>query len=221
MEIAGYIKTSFVDYPDKICTTVFTAGCNMNCWYCHNNQLLSGKHLNFYEEVMEHLNKRRGQIDAVTVSGGEPTLNKHLEEFIKEVKALGYLIKLDTNGLKPNILKNLLDHNLLDYVAMDIKAPFSKYEKITQVKIDENKIKASIELLKNSNIEYEFRTTFSPDLNLDDIKEIAKLAEGCKNFSLQAYKSVKNDVLGHNFSVFKEAINIISEYIPSVKLKGL
>jgi pyruvate formate lyase activating enzyme len=221
IKIAGYIKNSFVDYPGKICTTVFTAGCNMNCWYCHNYQLLKGKQTNYYDEVMEFLQKRRGQIDAVTISGGEPTITKHLEDFIKKLKALGYLVKLDTNGLNPDILKNLLDKNLLDYVAMDIKTSFSKYSQLTRVNIDTIKLKDSIEILKNCNIDYEFRTTFSPDLNLLDIEEIAQIVKGAKNFSLQAYTPVKGGIKPHSKEVFYEAFSLVKKYIPNAKAKGI
>lgn len=226
MRIANYMKNSFIDYPGKICTIVFTAGCNMNCWYCHNNQLLDGQYPDKTEEVLEFLKTRVGKIDAVTISGGEPTLQKNIKEFIKKVKAMGFLVKLDTNGLNPKVLEMLLKDNLLDYVAMDVKAPFNKYESIVRVPIDFSKLQASIDLLKQSKINYEFRTTFSPDLTLDDIEEIGKIVEGAKNFSLQVYRSenVKQDniiMLPHKPSVINKGFIIIKKYVKNAKLKGL
>ena len=225
MKIAGFIKNSLIDYPDKICTTIFTAGCNMNCWYCHNYKLLSGEQKDYYHEVLEFLKLRVGQIDAVTISGGEPTINKDLEAFIKEVKAFGYLIKLDTNGLNPQVLKNLIDKNMLDYVAMDIKAPFNKYENVIRTNINLEKIKESMSILKNSNINYEFRTTFSPDLNFEDISSIGALVKGAKNFSLQNYRPTNRceniAFLPHKPSIVEMAYNIIKKYVPNAILKGL
>ncbi|MGD9901172.1 MAG: anaerobic ribonucleoside-triphosphate reductase activating protein [Spirochaetales bacterium] len=226
MKIAGFIKNSLIDYKDKICTTVFTSGCNMNCWYCQNYELLDGKHKDYYSEVMAFLNKRIGQIDAVTISGGEPTIQRDLENFVREVKALGFLVKLDTNGLRPDVLEDLLRKNLLDYVAMDVKAPFEQYSQVTGIQINIEKLKNSIEILKNSKIDYEFRTTFSPDLTLEDIKQIGVIVKGAKNFSLQAYrqsgKTTTNvNILPHKPSIINEGYEIIKQYVPNAKLKGI
>lgn len=223
MKIAGIVKTSFVDYPGKICTTVFTPGCNMNCWYCHNYLLLQKNTPDYYEEAMNYLTLRKGLIDAVTITGGEATLQPDLEEFIKTVKEMGYLIKLDTNGLRPDVLKRLLSKNLLDYVAMDVKAPLHKYNQVTRVNIKQENLLKSIELLKNANIDYEFRTTFTPDLTLEDINEIGTLVEGAKNFSLQKYnKPNKEGMLEERpREEVKKAYEILLNYVKNATLKGL
>lgn len=225
MKINNYIKNSFIDYPGQICTSIFVSGCNMNCWYCHNRELLDSLGLvDKTEEVLSFLETRKGKIDAVAISGGEPTLQKGLKEFIIKVKQMGFKIKLDTNGLRPEVLEDLLNNNLLDYVAMDIKAPYKKYEEITGVIINFENLNKSINLLKNSKINYEFRTTFTPDLNLEDVKEIGEIVKGAKNFSLQNYRPVNNlkiIKMPHKPSVVEEAYKIIKQYVPNAKLKGM
>lgn len=189
MKIAGVIKSSFVDFPGKLCCVVFSPGCNMNCWYCHNAGIKQDENWN-EEKLIEFLKTRTKFLDGVVFSGGEATLQPDLEDMIRKVKALGFEIKLDTNGLNPHILKHLLDEKLLDFVAMDIKAPFEKYEQIAKVAIDIDKIKQSVEIIKNSGINYEFRTTFSPDLTHKDIKDIAQnIICGAKLFAVQQYRT--------------------------------
>jgi len=226
LKIASYIKNSLIDYPQKIAAVVFSAKCNMNCWYCQNFELIRPSSKNCYEEFMFFLKKRVGQIEGVVITGGEPTLNNDLEQFIKKIKSLGYLVKLDTNGLKPEVLEKLLNENLLDYVAMDVKAPLHEYEQIARVKIDLTKLIKSINLLKNSNIDYEFRTTLSPDLTLDNLEEIAKMLAPCKNFSLQNYqKPIREEKLitytPHSKNEILKGYEIIKKYIPNAKLKGV
>ena len=128
MKIAGFNKTSFVDYPGKIACVVFTPHCNMRCDYCHNKHILEGYVPLIDEgEIFDHIEKRKGMISALVITGGEPTLQAGLVDFIKKVKALDLAVKLDTNGSKPELIKDLLDQDLLDYIAMDIKSPFDKY----------------------------------------------------------------------------------------------
>ncbi len=226
MRVFSFIKNSLLDYPGKICTTVFTAGCNFKCWYCHNFELIEGSNIDKEAEFFEFLNKRKGQIDAVVITGGEPTLQKGLKEFVKKVKDLDFLVKLDTNGLRPEVVEELLDENLLDYVAMDVKAPIGKYEQVIKTAVDTSKILKTIDILFKSNINYEFRTTFSPDLSLEDIEEIGKLVKGAKNFSLQNYrmpdnKTAKVIYFPHKPSITRKAYEIIKKYVPSAKLRGL
>ena len=131
MKFAGIVKNSFVDFPGQIATVVFTSGCNFNCWYCHNRELIPRSEGKIDEsEVFDFLNSRKGMIDGVVVSGGEPTLHEEIYDFIKKIKNLGLKVKLDTKGTNPEVLGKLLGENLLDYVAMDIKTSFSNYEKI-------------------------------------------------------------------------------------------
>ena len=202
-------KNSFVDYPSKISCVVFTPGCNMNCWYCHNREIINESEGAYDEEqVLEFLKKRAGFLDAVVVSGGEATLQPDLVEFIKKVKAMGYLVTLDTNGTNPEVLTNLINEKLVDYVAMDIKAPFEKYNLVTPIKPEmlEN-VKRSVEILKSANIAHEFRTTFAPNLTKEDIINLLREISPVKNYSLQMYvrpKFIEDKLENHKKETFEE-----------------
>lgn len=194
MEISGLIKNSFVDYPKNIACVVFTAGCNMNCWYCHNHDLISETKGEIDEEyVFSLLEERKKFLDGVVITGGEPTLQPDLTEFIKKVKAIGLKVKLDTNGTNLSVVKNLVNAGLLDYIAMDVKAPLSKYSVITSVP-NIQEIKDSIEYIKNCGVDYEFRTTFAPNLTSDDIKQLVKDIGFVKNYALQQYRKPEHIV---------------------------
>jgi pyruvate formate lyase activating enzyme len=162
MKIGGLQKISLIDYPGWISAIVFTQGCNFRCPYCHNPELVDpaqyGPILS-EEEVISFLEKRRGKLDAVTVTGGEPTLQPDLDRFLQEIKGMGYLTKIDTNGSNPDVLERLIRGRLVDYLAMDVKGPLQKYERIANVKVQTAKIRRSIELITASGIEHEFRTT--------------------------------------------------------------
>lgn len=206
MIIGGLQKLTLIDYPGKIAATVFLAGCNFSCPWCHNPELVLPKKIKKAKKIskkyfFDFLKKRKGLLDAVVICGGEPTINKELPDFIKRIKKMGYLVKLDTNGSDPKMLKNLIKKKLIDYVAMDIKAPLitkslklktKNYDEATGVKINLNKIKESIKIIKNSGIDYEFRTTMVPKLlQLKDIAEIAKQLKGDKIYYLQQFKPEK------------------------------
>lgn len=187
MLIGGFQKTSLIDYPQKIACTIFTCGCNFRCSYCHNPELLTITEAkdSLIEEsfVLDFLKKRKGKLDAVVISGGEPCLQKDLIEFMSKVKEMRYLIKLDTNGTFPEVIEQAIAHQLLDYIAMDIKAPLLKYHRITGTKINEEAIKKSIEILKKSNVSHEFRTTVLKQLlSKEDILNIAKMIENEKYY---------------------------------------
>ena len=176
--INGLQKSTLIDFPKKIASIVFSQGCNFRCGYCHNPELLS---LNIpktqisTEEVLSFLKTRKGKLDGVVVTGGEPTLQSGLYNFIKEIKAMGFLVKLDSNGSNPKILEKLINDNLLDYIAMDIKAPLEKYSEITNVKVNTDNIQKSINLIMNSDVDYEFRTTvIKSQLSFDDFENIGK-----------------------------------------------
>lgn len=188
MKIAGYIKNSFVDYPAHISCAVFLGGCNFDCWYCHNRPYIKSAGDIDASVVLEFLQKRKGWLQGVVISGGEPTLNKELPEFIKKIKAMGYPVKLDTNGSRPDVLKSLIDQGLIDYVAMDYKAPLEKYAQLAGVPIDIKVIKKSVDIIMNSGIDYEFRTTFAPTLTKEDIIQIVQELKGAKKFALQQYR---------------------------------
>jgi len=193
MIICGFEKFSMVDYADKICCTVFTGGCNFRCPFCHNGSLVIGDvTANRIDEnkVFDYLEKRRGLVDAVSVTGGEATLQPDLDVFFRRVRELGYLTKLDTNGLNPSVLERLLAENLLDYVAMDIKNSPEKYPLTTGLKsVDMDKINESMRLIKESETDGEFRTTLIEEFHTaDDMREIADWVCGAKRYYIQNYK---------------------------------
>ena len=184
-----------IDYPDKVACIVFTQGCNFRCPYCHNPELVKpemfGESLN-EDEFFDFLKERVGKLDAVSITGGEPTLQYDLIEFIKKIRDLGFLIKLDTNGTNPEMLKEIIDQKLVNYLAMDIKAPLAKYEEITRMPMNIEKIKQSVEMIKNSGIDYEFRTTLVKNLlSPDDILQIGKEIAGAKKYFLQKFVPTK------------------------------
>lgn len=223
MHIGGVVKNSFVDYPGKIACTIFTIGCNYNCWYCHNSHLLSSKDKIDENKVLEFLRERKNWLDGVVVSGGEPTLQPDLEEFIKKIKDMDYPVKLDTNGSNFDVLKRLVDNKLVDYVAMDIKAPFDKYKNITQTDVNIENVKKSIEFLKSGQVDYEFRTTFSPDLTVDDIESICKEIKGAKNYSIQKYRVVEYNKINmkpKNHEEHMRARDVAKKYVQNVLVKG-
>ena len=227
MQILGIEKVSMVDYPNKIATTVFTGGCNFRCPFCHNAGIVEQKYEPIdQEEVFEYLDSRKKLIDAVVVSGGDPTLQKDLAEFIKKVKDMGFLVKLDTNGSNPFVLKMLLDENLLDYVAMDIKNNFDDYPKITGTKASmaEN-VKKSLEILHNSNVPYELRTTLVKEFHSqENIKKMANDLSG--EYVLYLQKFVNSDGCieqGHTEISKQQAIEfaeLLSRTIDNVVLRG-
>lgn len=182
IEIGGFQKTTFIDYPGRLAATIFLIGCNFRCPFCYSAELVLPEKIKLQPRIpkkdfFRFLKERKGLIEGIVICGGEPTIHKDLPEFIKKIKDSGYLVKLDTNGSNPALLKKLIDKKLIDYFAMDIKAPlmFSKYDKATGVKIDLKKIKKSIDIIKSSGIDYEFRTTVVPSLHTkEDIIQIAK-----------------------------------------------
>ncbi len=201
MIIGGFQKFSLIDYPGKISCIVFTQGCNFRCPYCHNPELIpSTPVVKIKEEtILSFLEKRKGKIDAVVITGGEPTMQQDLLKFIQKIKEMGYLIKLDTNGSNPEMLEIIINHGLVDYIAMDIKAPLEKYKEATHSVIGPEKIKRSVRMIMNSDIRYEFRTTVvKSQLTGKDIINIGKLIEGVELYILQ--KFIPTKTLDPNFS---------------------
>ena len=248
--IAGFQKNSFIDYPGKIASVIFLGGCNFACHYCHNSDLLTDKSntINFNKILLE-LKEQIGFIDGVVITGGEPTLHPHLKTIIKEIKSLGLLVKLDTNGTNSKILSELG----VDYIAMDIKAPLERYKDIVgsvaiassampprkdvpsvslrggqsptkQSLLEE--IKASIDFLKRGTIDYMFRLTLSPFLDESDIKQVGKLIDGAKCFQLQQF--VPNDFsnshatvhLPHSAQTAKKFELLLSKHCEKVVMRG-
>jgi pyruvate formate lyase activating enzyme len=191
MKIGGWQKVSLVDYPGKICTILFTQGCNFRCPYCHNPELVlpSAFQARLAEDtVLAFLKKRQGVIDAVTITGGEPTLQPDLAKVIAHIKALGYLVKLDTNGSHPVVLRALVEEKVLDYVAMDVKGPLERYGELAGTKIPSKDIQSSIQTIMDSGVPYEFRTTVVDGmLGNGDFEKLAGLMKGARRYVLQSF----------------------------------
>ncbi len=197
MKIKGWLRTSLIDYPDHIASVIFTGGCNFRCPMCHNSDLvLDPDQLPDIEpqEVIDFLVKRSGLVDGLVITGGEPTIQPHLIDFIARVKDCGIEIKLDTNGYRPDILKTILDEKLVDYVAVDIKAPPDKYVLLSgRPDLDIANIEKSVQLLKKSTLPYEFRTTVVPGmLTQTDIELIAEWIKGAEYYCLQQFRAINN-----------------------------
>lgn len=192
--IKGFIETSLIEWEGMLASILFLPGCNFRCSYCHSPHLVySSEDMETIplEVIMESLRKRRGWIDGVVISGGEPTLQKGLKELIRQLKALGLKVKLDTNGSNPNILAELLEEGLLDCIAMDVKAPLreEEYGKAAGGPCDVEALRRSIRIILQSGIEHEFRTTVCPGLLAEDgIGEIARDVRGTKRYVLQSFR---------------------------------
>ena len=183
--IRGLQKTTLIDYPGKIACIIFLSGCNFRCPFCHNKDLvLESKNLPHFSEerILKFLKSRVGILEGVEFTGGEPTLYPHLEEFMRRIKELGFLVKLDTNGTNPKVLKRLVKNGLVDYVAMDFKAPVEKYEKAVGVKVDKEAILKSMRFLAGGEVDYEFRTTVVPKIHKKE--DLIKMAEQLKKLTL-------------------------------------
>ena len=206
MLIGGLQKLSLQDYPDHVSAIIFTLGCNFRCHFCYTPQLVVPQKdysLISEDSLFGFLNKRIKKLDSVVITGGEPTLHSDLPEFIKRIRALGYLIKLDTNGTNPEMLQDLIDpeaSGLINYIAMDIKAPLEKYQEVTGVNLSLVNMEKSIILIRESNISYEFRSTIMPQFhNEEDIKKMGELIKGADKWYLQKFQPLKN-LVNKNFS---------------------
>lgn len=192
MVIGGLQKLTLIDYPGKIACTVFTVGCNFRCPFCHNPELvdLAGcQNIINETDFFDFLKSRQSLLDGICITGGEPTLHHDLPNFLKKIKELGFLVKLDTNGTDPDVLENLFKNGLIDYIAMDIKTSLSSYEKVVGAKVNLEKIKKSRQFIMGSGLDYEFRTTVVPGLHAEaDIMAIAKELSGAKKYYLQQFR---------------------------------
>ena len=226
MKISGIQKLTLLDFPGKVACTVFTPGCNLRCPFCHNASLVFSCTDEIGEEsVLSFLKKRVGVLDGVCVTGGEPLLQKDIAAFLRKVKALGYLVKLDTNGTFPDRLQPLLDEKLVDYVAMDIKASPDNYDNATGVVTDLDKIRRSVTLLRQSGVAHEFRTTTVKGIHTAaDFEAIAQWLRGEERFFIQQYK-VADDMIGEPFESFTKAeldtfAAIVAETVSQVAVRG-
>ena len=230
MRICGLNKTTLLDYPGKVAAAIFLEGCNFRCPFCHNSSLVLRQERQPeipQEEVLQFLKKRKGILDGVCITGGEPTLQEELPDFLKKIKELGYEIKLDTNGSRPRMLRSLIQSRLVDYVAMDIKSSKESYHLLTGIThMNLEEICESAEFLMNCGIDYEFRTTVVRELHQEsDFLSIAQWLSGAKAYYLQAYKD-SPDVIKPGFTSYsKEELmhfqQLLSSAIPLVEIRGI
>lgn len=230
MKICGFQKLTLLDYPGKTAATVFTGGCNFRCPFCHNGDLvLSHNEMGEIKEIeiFDTLRRRQGFLDGVCITGGEPLMWQDTEELIKDIKDMGYLVKLDTNGSYPDRLERILLSGNVDYVAMDIKSCLASYPKTVGLEsFDTAPIEKSVELLKNSGIDHEFRTTLVKNLHTEkDMEEIGAWLKGEKNYFLQAFKKSDNvidDTMeGFEKEELDKMLEIVRKYIPTAQLRGV
>jgi len=195
MKIGGFQRFSLIDYPNKISCIVFTQGCNFRCPYCYNPELVYPEFFTTplkEEAIFDFLKRRKGRLEAVVITGGEPTIQPDLTEFIEKIKKMDYFVKLDTNGSNPHILKELIKSKLIDYIAMDIKAPPEKYSLLSGRDVDISLIFESMKIIENSSLEYEFRTTFVPSLLSEvDILRIKNMIKDKKRYRIQKFRKVE------------------------------
>ncbi len=229
MLILGLQKLTLLDYPGRTACTVFTGGCNFRCPFCHNAPLvLPGREQEPYteEEVLSYLKKRAGLLDGVCVTGGEPTLQEDLEAFLRQVRALGYPVKLDTNGSRPEALRALIGQGLLDYVAMDVKSSPEEYARACGVPVDLEKVNESIDLLLSGCVDYEFRTTVVAGLHTPQIiEQTARRIAGAKRYFLQAFVDSGDLITPGWHALSREEMEACAQaarkHVPFVELRGV
>jgi pyruvate formate lyase activating enzyme len=231
MIIGGLQKLTLIDYPGHIAATVFSVGCNFRCSFCHNSELVytahKTQHITFLEEeFFKLLRARQGKLEGVCITGGEPTIQPELIVFVRKIKELGYKVKLDTNGARPDVLRQLYNEKLLDFVAMDIKNTPGKYGKTVNSLVDIERIKLSVDLIRNSGVDYEFRTTAVPGIHTEkDFIEIGKWLKDAKKYALQSYReknildeNLKKKTKGKRLDLEKIAMNI-EKYFGKVEVR--
>lgn len=230
MQFSGFQKLTLLDYPEKTACTLFTAGCNFRCPFCHNAALVThidNSHFFTEEYVLDYLKKRKGIIDGVCITGGEPLMQPELTEFIKKVKEIGLLVKLDTNGSYPERLGKLIDSGLIDYVAMDIKNCKAKYfETAVCGEKDLQNVEKSIALLKQGKTDYEFRTTVVKEYHtVDDIKQICEWIAPVNKYFLQNFTDsgdlIKNNLSAHSRETLEFMRSAAQDMIPNVEIRGI
>ena len=230
MKIGGFQKTSLLDYPDRISAIVWVSGCNFRCPFCYNKNLALGTRELFPEdEILSFLSKRKEQLEGVVISGGEPLFQEDIVDFIEKIKKHRFPVKIDTNGAFPEKLGELLEKQLVDYIAMDVKAPKRKYRELVGVDVDISKIEASIDLIKNKAPAYEFKTTFVPDLlKKEDIVEIAKWIEGADAYYLQQFKPISplmssafENAIPYPRDYFLETLTAIKPFFKRCAVRGI
>ena len=232
IRIGGLQKMTLLDYPGKVACTVFTAGCTFKCPFCHNRDLVYiPENYEFFdpEEVLAYLRKRQGLLDGVCISGGEPLIQEELKPFLEKIRELGYLIKLDTNGGEPEKLKDLVESNLVDYVAMDVKNTPDKYAMTVGMNPESfhlDQIRTSVEYLKSGSVDHEFRTTVVRELHTkEDLIEIAKWIGKDSRYFLQQFNDsgtlIQEGFHAYSSVEMKEMLEEVRKYVPSAQLRGV
>lgn len=227
MNIAGIQKLTLVDFPGHVAATIFTQGCNFRCGFCHNPELVLPEQYNEIlseKQIVDFMISRFGKLTGICITGGEPTLQKDCDKFISHMRALGFDVKLDTNGSNPKMLKKIIEDGDVNYIAMDIKGSFRKYNETTSSNdsLLTEKVKESIELIMNSGIDYEFRTTVCHPLHeVNDFKEIGEIIKGAKRYFIQQFvksKSINTEIEYRplNDSEIGEIKNIMTQYVNEV-----
>ncbi|HKJ05788.1 MAG TPA: anaerobic ribonucleoside-triphosphate reductase activating protein [Geopsychrobacteraceae bacterium] len=230
MRIKGFQGTSLLDFPGRLAALVFTGGCNLTCPFCHNPGLVlnPGQYPDYpIDELLVDLRQRSGFIDGVVVSGGEPTLEPGLEGFLSEVKQMGLQVKLDSNGLLPDVLQRLLGRDLIDYLAIDLKTSPNRYSELHNHAIESGPLLKTISLAKSAGCEYEFRTTCVPGLvDADDIKAIGKAIKGARLWVLQQFAphhsldETLRDVEPHSSQTLRSLSTLAADYAAEIKVRG-
>lgn len=229
MRLGGLQKITLLDFPGAVACTVFTSGCNLRCPFCHNSPLigkLPDEELISEKDLFDLLKKRKGVLDGVAVTGGEPLMQPDIEQFIKKIKDEGFKVKLDTNGTYPDKLKGLIEKGLVDYVAMDIKAPLDKYKTVGGTEVFNDKIKESVDILLKSSIPYEFRTTVVNELHdACDFDKIGELIKGADAYYIQSFKDSGNILKSGLTSPSKEDLQsyleIAKKYVENSHIRGV
>lgn len=188
MHIIGFVKTSTLDFPGQLSSVVFTAGCNYVCPWCHNLKLWDTQKEIRQTVILAYLEKRKGLLDGVVITGGEPTMQEGLIPFALEIKRMGFLVKLDTNGSNPGVVADMITNRAVDYIAMDYKAPWERYSQLCMGGADSNAVKETLALLKNSQAEYELRTTVLPELGFEELRNMAAAVHVLPRYALQLYR---------------------------------
>ena len=230
MKICGFQKLTLLDYPGKTAATVFTGGCNFRCPFCHNGDLVlshSAMDEITQDEIFSVLERRKGFLDGVCVTGGEPLMWQDTEDFLKKIKDMGYLVKLDTNGSYPERLERIIKSGSIDYIAMDIKNSLSSYPKTVGLEsFDIESVKKSVEVINSSALDHEYRTTLVKNLHTEkDMEEIGKWLEGEKKYFLQAFV-MSDNVIDKSMSGFEKEelekmLKIVKKYIPTAEIRGM
>lgn len=229
MRINGFTGLSLIDYPDKISSIIFTSPCNFRCPFCQNSNLIE-KNDDVIQDffVLNEISKRKNFIDGVVVTGGEPTLQEDLENFLFKIKEMGLKVKLDTNGYLPDIIENLIQKKLVDYVSMDIKTSFEKYSSACGVYVDIKKIQQTIKIIMNSDLDYDFRTTCVPGLvNKEDILKIGEFVKDAKLYIFQqfnnenAYSDEYKKIVPYSEKEIEEFTEIIKKFVKKVRINNL